>query len=87
MSMTEDRGTEASVGRADMRLEVMVIPVSDVDREKEFYGRMQATLLTVSGIETTHDELVRRGVEADPNWPGWYAAYMIAEQTGTELPT
>ncbi len=25
--------------------------------------------------------------EADANWPDWYAAYMVAEQAGTELPT
>jgi hypothetical protein len=25
--------------------------------------------------------------EADPNWPGWYAKYMVAEHAGTELPT
>jgi hypothetical protein len=23
---------------------------------------------------------------ADPDWPDWYAAYMVAEQAGTELP-
>ena len=31
---------DASVGRVDMKLEVVVIPVSDVDRAKEFYGRL-----------------------------------------------
>lgn len=25
--------------------------------------------------------------QADANWPDWYAAYMVAEQAGTELPT
>jgi len=25
--------------------------------------------------------------KADANWPDWYAAYMVAEQAGTELPT
>lgn len=25
--------------------------------------------------------------EADQNWPDWYAAYMVAEQAGTEFPT
>jgi catechol 2,3-dioxygenase-like lactoylglutathione lyase family enzyme len=40
MSTTEDRDTEASAGRADMKLEVLVIPVSDVDRTKEFHGRL-----------------------------------------------
>jgi catechol 2,3-dioxygenase-like lactoylglutathione lyase family enzyme len=29
----------------------------------------------------------RTGGERDENWPSWYAAYMVAEQTGTELPT
>src|SRR5689334_2907124 len=31
---------DASVGRADTKLEVVIIPVSDVDRSKEFYGRL-----------------------------------------------
>jgi hypothetical protein len=31
---------DASVARVDMKLEVLVIPVSDVDRAKEFYGRL-----------------------------------------------
>jgi len=24
--------------------------------------------------------------EADPNWPDWYAEYLVREQTGEELP-
>ena len=229
MSTTEDRSSHAngtaSVGSVDTKLEVLVIPVSDVDRAKEFYGRLgwrldadravgedfrliqftpagsgcsvqfgtnitsaepgsaQALLLIVSDIQAAHDELVRRGVEvsevyhcaagtacrfrdgeglfqrvsgpapddasyssfasfsdpdgngwllqevttrlpgridaaagttfasaadlasamvraalahgqhekrigaADPDWPDWYAASMVAEQAGTELPT
>ena len=228
MSTTEDRSSDAngtaSVGSVDTKLEVIVIPVSDVDRAKEFYGRLgwrldadravgdnfrliqftppgsgcsvqfgtnltsaepgsaQALLMTVSDIEAAHDELVRRGVEvsevyhcatgtacrfrdgegvfqrvsgpapdhasyssftsftdpdgnswlfqevtarlpgrvdpaatsfgsasdlasamvraalahgehekrigkADPDWPDWYAAYMVAEQTGGPLPS
>jgi catechol 2,3-dioxygenase-like lactoylglutathione lyase family enzyme len=34
-----------------------------------------------------HGEHEKRIDEADPDWPGWYAAYMVAEQAGTELPT
>ena len=30
----------ASVGKVDMKFEIVVIPVSDVDRAKEFYGRL-----------------------------------------------
>ena len=29
----------------------------------------------------------RAGGQYDVNWPDWYAAYMVAEQAGTELPT
>jgi catechol 2,3-dioxygenase-like lactoylglutathione lyase family enzyme len=32
-----------------------------------------------------HEE--RTGGQRDENWPDWYAAYMVAEQAGTELPT
>jgi catechol 2,3-dioxygenase-like lactoylglutathione lyase family enzyme len=33
-----------------------------------------------------HGEHEARIGEADPNWPDWYAAYMVAEQAGTPLP-
>ena len=33
-----------------------------------------------------HGEHEQRTGEADENWPDWYAAYMVAEQAGTELP-
>src|SRR3954471_24694779 len=42
MTMTQERGetaTKAATARAvDMKLEVVVIPVSDVERAKRFYG-------------------------------------------------
>src|ERR1700737_3740698 len=39
MSATEEHDTscDASIGKVDMRLEVQVIPVSDVDRSKQYY--------------------------------------------------
>src|SRR5205809_7168646 len=42
MSITaaQTAGPDASVGKVDMKLEVVVIPVSDVDRAKEFYERL-----------------------------------------------
>ena len=36
--------------------------------------------------EAAHGEHEKRIGAADPNWPDWYAAFMIAEQAGTELP-
>src|ERR1700731_3266966 len=220
-----DAASEASVAKVDMKFEIVVIPVSDVDRAKEFYakigwrldadydngndfrviqftppgsgcsvvfgknviavapGSAQGLYLIVSNIAAARDELLARGVkisevfhdaggvyagpdepylfgrlrvsgpdpehrsyrsfasfsdpygngwlfqeittrlagrvdpatttfasandlasalrraaaahgqheartgQADSNWPDWYAAYMVAEQTGTELPT
>jgi catechol 2,3-dioxygenase-like lactoylglutathione lyase family enzyme len=205
-----DRATNAGVAKIDMKLEVVLIPVSDVDRAKEFYERigwrldadrstgkdfrlvqftppgswcsvhfgknlMSATpgsakgFLIVSDIEVARARLVAAGVEVgeffhdgpegrgsgldaerrsyrsralfsdpdgngwqlqevttrlpgrvepgatsfgsasdlasalrraaaahgehekrigqrDANWPDWYAAYMVAEQSGKELP-
>jgi catechol 2,3-dioxygenase-like lactoylglutathione lyase family enzyme len=222
MSTTEDRSNDASgiasVRNVDMALEVIVVPVSDVDRAKEFYrslgwrldadvaagddfrlvqftppgsgcsvqfgtnltsaapGSAQGLYLIVSDIGAVRDELVAHGVkvgevfhegtpgarfhdvgrvagpsadrssygsfasvsdpdgngwlfqevttrlpgridpattsfasasdlagalrrasaahgehekrigEADPNWPDWYADYMVREQAGDELP-
>ena len=42
MSATDvhDTSRDASVGRVDMKLEVMIVPVSVVDRSKEFYERL-----------------------------------------------
>jgi catechol 2,3-dioxygenase-like lactoylglutathione lyase family enzyme len=37
--------------------------------------------------EIAHGEHEKRTGEADANWPDWYAAYMVAEQSGSELPT
>ena len=39
--------------------------------------------------EAAHGEHEKHvlGGRRDENWPEWYAAYMVAEQAGTELPT
>jgi catechol 2,3-dioxygenase-like lactoylglutathione lyase family enzyme len=36
--------------------------------------------------ETAHGEHERRTGKADPDWPDWYAEYMVREQSGQELP-
>ncbi len=109
MSANEVRPNEAmsdaSVARADMKFEIVIIPVSDIGRAKEFYQRLgwrldadfdsgkdfrvmqftppgsgcsvifgknvtaaapgsaQGLYLIVSDIEAARDELVRRGVK------------------------
>jgi catechol 2,3-dioxygenase-like lactoylglutathione lyase family enzyme len=207
---SEEATTSARADQVDMKLEVITVPVSDVERAKEFYqglgwrldadfsdgseravqftppgsqcsihlgkmaaGSAQGLFLVVSDIQAARDDLVRRGVEVsevfhfakgpgpfggrvgglapdhlsygsyatfsdpdgngwllqevttrfpgrlaegttyasvadlahalrraetahgqheartgerDQNWPDWYAAYMVAEQSGEELP-
>jgi len=36
--------------------------------------------------EAAHGEHEKRTGQRDENWPDWYAAYMVAEQAGKELP-
>jgi catechol 2,3-dioxygenase-like lactoylglutathione lyase family enzyme len=101
----------AGIGKVDMKLEVQVIPVSDVDRAKQFYERLGWRLdddvapldglrivqftppgsgasvtfgtglttaapgsaeggLIVSDIETVHQELADRGIDASEIWHG-----------------
>jgi catechol 2,3-dioxygenase-like lactoylglutathione lyase family enzyme len=144
MITTEDRSASTSgmpgTGSVDAKLEVLIVPVSDADRAKEFYARLgwrldaglageefrliqftppgsgcsiqfgtnltpaapgsfQGSILAVSDIASTadlanamrrasaaHGEHEKRIGAADPDWPDWYAAYMVAEQAGTELP-
>jgi catechol 2,3-dioxygenase-like lactoylglutathione lyase family enzyme len=37
--------------------------------------------------EAAHAEHEKRTGEADPNWPDWYADYMVRDQSGAELPS
>ena len=57
MTTTEARsGTTIETPKAasvDMKLEIVVIPVSDVDRAKRFYGDLDGGLTLISPTETT----------------------------------
>jgi catechol 2,3-dioxygenase-like lactoylglutathione lyase family enzyme len=113
MSATEvhSPSPEAAAGTVDMHLEIMIIPVSDVDRSKQFYQRLGWRLdaddaplpglrivqftppgsaasitfglgltaaapgsaeggLIVSDVVAAHDELVGRGIGASEIWHG-----------------
>ncbi len=113
MSATEVHiaSRDAAVGKVDMHLEVEIIPVSDVDRSKQFYQRLGWRLdddvapldglrivqftppgsaasvtfgqglttaapgsaeggLIVSDIEAAHDELAGRDIDASEIWHG-----------------
>ena len=47
-------------------------------------GDLKQALLRAAAAHGEHEK--RAGGERDENWPEWYAAYMVAEQAGTELP-
>jgi catechol 2,3-dioxygenase-like lactoylglutathione lyase family enzyme len=59
-------------------------------------GRVEAGITSYTSVNdlkaalvraaTAHGEHEKRTGEADPDWPDWYAAYMVAEHAGTELP-
>jgi catechol 2,3-dioxygenase-like lactoylglutathione lyase family enzyme len=113
MSATETRQVsgDRSVGQVDFKLEVQIIPVSDVERSKQFYQRLgwrldsdiapleglrivqftppgSATSVTfgtgittaapgsaeaglvVSDIEAAHDQLAGRGIDVTDIWHG-----------------
>jgi catechol 2,3-dioxygenase-like lactoylglutathione lyase family enzyme len=38
--LSKDATRDASLARVDMKLEAVVIPVTDIDRAKEFYGKL-----------------------------------------------
>jgi catechol 2,3-dioxygenase-like lactoylglutathione lyase family enzyme len=60
-------------------------------------GRVDSTATAFSSAEdlasalrraaTAHGEHEARIGAADPNWPDWYAGYLVAAQTGAELPS
>jgi catechol 2,3-dioxygenase-like lactoylglutathione lyase family enzyme len=61
--------------KADMKFEVVVIPVTDVDRAKRFYTALAA-----------HEEHGRPTTQQEIDWADWYADYIHAEQAGKSLP-
>jgi catechol 2,3-dioxygenase-like lactoylglutathione lyase family enzyme len=60
-------------------------------------GRVQSATTSYSSIaelaqamkraEAAHGEHEARIGHADPDWPSWYAEYMVREQAGEELPS
>ena len=51
------------------------------------FGSASDLAAALRRAEIAHGEHEKRTGEADPNWPDWYAEYIVAEQAGTELPS
>jgi len=59
-----------------------------VDAAEARFGSTAELATAMRRASVAHGEHEQReGGEYDVNWPDWYAAYMVAEQAGTELPT
>jgi catechol 2,3-dioxygenase-like lactoylglutathione lyase family enzyme len=50
------------------------------------YGSADDLSQALRRAEAAHGEHEKRTGQRDADWPSWYAAYMVAEQAGTELP-
>jgi catechol 2,3-dioxygenase-like lactoylglutathione lyase family enzyme len=57
-----------------------------IDAAQTSYASAADLASAMRRAEAAHGEHEKRTGERDENWPAWYAAYMIAEQAGTELP-
>lgn len=59
-----------------------------IDSGVTSFGSVSDLASAFRRTEAAHGEHEKRtGGQRDENWPDWYAAYMAAEQAGTELPT
>jgi hypothetical protein len=91
---TESPGHNASSGQVDMKLEIDIIPVSDVDRAKQFYERLgwrfdgdEAPLDGLRIVQFTPPGLrgvdhVRRGTHAGCTWFGRGRAGRLRHRDG-----
>jgi catechol 2,3-dioxygenase-like lactoylglutathione lyase family enzyme len=57
-----------------------------MDSAETAFASMNDLASALRRAETAHGEHEKRTGVRDADWPSWYAAYMIAEQSGEELP-
>ena len=58
-----------------------------IDAAATSFGSVSDLASALRRAEAAHGKHEQRTGKRDENWPDWYAAYMAAEQAGTELPT
>jgi catechol 2,3-dioxygenase-like lactoylglutathione lyase family enzyme len=58
-----------------------------IDSAATSFGSANDLASAMRRASAAHGEHEKRIGEADPNWPEWYAEYMVAEQAGADLPT
>jgi catechol 2,3-dioxygenase-like lactoylglutathione lyase family enzyme len=58
-----------------------------IDSAATSFGSAGDLAAAMRRASAAHGEHEKRIGKADADWPDWYAAYMVAEQAGAELPT
>jgi catechol 2,3-dioxygenase-like lactoylglutathione lyase family enzyme len=58
-----------------------------VDANETTYASLNDLANAMRRAESAHGEHEKKLGQRDADWPSWYAAYMIAEQSGKPLPT
>jgi catechol 2,3-dioxygenase-like lactoylglutathione lyase family enzyme len=58
-----------------------------VDAAETTYASLTDLANAMRRAEGAHGEHEKRTGQRDADWPSWYAAYMLAEQSGKPLPT
>jgi hypothetical protein len=58
-----------------------------IDSGVTSFGSVSDLVSALRRAEAAHGEHEKRTGVRDSNWPDWYAAYMAAEQAGSQLPT
>jgi catechol 2,3-dioxygenase-like lactoylglutathione lyase family enzyme len=58
-----------------------------VESDTTSYASIADLAAAMRRASAAHGEHEKRIGAEDPNWPDWYAEYMVKEQSGQELPT
>ena len=58
-----------------------------IEHAETAFGSVNDLANALRRAEFAHGEHEKRIGKADPDWPDWYAAYIVAERAGAELPT
>ncbi len=58
-----------------------------IDPASTSFGSVSDLASALRRASAAHGEHEKRIGKADPNWPDWYAEYIVAEQAGTKLPS
>src|SRR4051812_12319348 len=58
-----------------------------VDAAATTFGSVADLMGALKRAAAAHGEHEKKTGEADEHWPEWYAAYIVAEQSGADLPT